>query len=420
MDPASADKGAAEEQKPLVVLKFGGSSVADAERMHEVACIVHRYREKGNRVAVVVSAMGKTTDNLLALAHDVSLNAGGRELDQLLATGEQQSVALLSLALNGEGIPAQSFTAAQAGILAEGFPTEGRIYRIGGEAVLEALNKGKVAVITGFQALTDAGDVITLGRGGSDLSAVALAAALGATSCHILKDVTGILTGDPKVVGNPLKLYHISYEECMDLAVLGAKVLQARSIELAAHYNVPLYVGSSFVEEEGTWVMNNSPVSEGLVVKAVVHDAKVAKVVIMGVPDIPGVAGRLFSNLSARGIGAEMIIQNNMRGGLNDIGFLVKKEYLDDAIEVCRAMSLETGAQGVSFDTEIARVSIVGAGIANHPEVPARMFNVLAEEGINIDMISSTALAVTCVVGSLRGEDAVRALHEHFIEEGTL
>ena len=410
----------AEADKPLVVLKFGGSSVANAERMHEVACRVRSYREKGHRVAVVVSAMGKTTDNLLSLAQDVTWQADGRELDQLLATGEQQSVALLAMALNQEGIPAQSFTAAQAGILAKGFPTEGRIYRIGAENVTEVLNNGKVAVITGFQAITDEGDVITLGRGGSDLSAVALAAALGASSCHILKDVTGILTGDPKVVANPIKLNEISYAECMDLSVLGAKMLQARSVELAARYEVPLYVGSSFVEEEGTWVMGNIPVGEGLAVKAIVHEAKVAKVVIMGVPNIPGVAGRLFSNLSARGIGAEMIIQNMMRGGLSDIGFLVKKEYLDDAIQVCRAMSDETEAQGVSFDTEIARVSIVGAGIANHPEVPARMFNVLAEEGINIDMISSTALAVTCIVGASRAEDAVRALHEQFIEEATI
>jgi aspartate kinase len=327
VDPVSADKGVAEEQKPLVVLKFGGSSVADAERMHEVACLVRRYREKGNRVAVVVSAMGKTTDNLLALAHDVSLNAGGRELDQLLATGGTAECGVAFFGSQRRGNSGAILYGGTSGHLGGGFSHRGSYlpHRRGGRS--GSSQQGRVAVITGFQALTDAGDVITLGRGGSDLSAVALAAALGAASCHILKDVTGILTGDPKVVGNPLKLYHISYEECMDLAVLGAKVLQARSIELAAHYNVPLYVGSSFVEEEGTWVMNNSPVSEGLVVKAVVHDAKVAKVVIMGVPDIPGVAGRLFSNLSARGIGAEMIIQNNMRGGLNDIGFLVKKEY---------------------------------------------------------------------------------------------
>ncbi len=407
------------ESKPLVVLKYGGSSVADSERMREVASQVRNYREKGNRVVVVVSAMGKTTDNLIALARDVSHVIGGRELDQLLATGEQQSVALLALAISAEGIPAQSFTAAQAGVWANGFPTEGRIYRVDAHSVEEAMADGKVAVIAGFQAMTDAGDIITLGRGGSDLSAVALAAALKADSCRILKDVTGIMSGDPKVVACPKQLKEISYTECMELSVQGAKMLQARSVEMAARYEVPLYVGSSFVEEEGTWVVTQ-PVSEGLVIKAVVHDMKVAKVVLMGVPDIPGIAARLFTDLAVKGAGAEMIIQNNMKGGLNDIGFLVKKEALDDAIEVCRNVSREIDAQGVSFNSEIARVSIVGAGIANHPDVPARMFSILAQEGINIEMIASTALALTCVVDAKRAEDAVRALHENLIEEASV
>jgi aspartate kinase len=203
----------------------------------------------------------------------------------------------------------------------------------------------------------------------------------------------------------------------MELSSLGAKMLQARSVEVAARYEVPLYVASSFTKEEGTWIVKNIPVSEGLVVKAVVHDLKVAKVVLMGVPDVPGVAGRLFSNLAERGVGAEMIIQNTMRGGLNDIGFLVRKENLDDAIDVCRNFNAEVDAQGVSFNTEIARVSIVGSGIANHPDIPSRMFTILAKESINIEMIASTALAVTCVVAATRTEDAVRALHEHFIEE---
>jgi aspartate kinase len=281
------------------------------------------------------------------------------------------------------------------------------------------MENGTVAVVAGFQAITDDGDVITLGRGGSDLSAVALAAAIGG-ECHILKDVNGVMSADPKVVKSPVKLDCFTYKECMELSALGAKMLQARSVEVAARYEVPLYVGSSFNDEEGTWIVNSNPVSEGFIIKGVAHDAKVAKVVLMGVPDVPGVAGRLFSCLSAEGIGAEMIIQNNMRGGLNDIGFLVKKEFLDGTIDVCRSFSRDIDAQGVSFNTEIARVSIVGAGIANHPDIPSRMFNVLAEEGINIDMIASTALAVTCVVANSRAEDAVRALHEHFIEEGAI
>jgi aspartate kinase len=401
------------------VLKFGGSSVADADRMREVALIIKDYLDKGYKIAAIVSAMGDTTNNLLALAGDVTDELSGREIDQLLATGEQQSIALLALALKREGIPAQSFTASQAGFYANGFPTEGRIYRVNPHAVTEAMGNELVAVVAGFQAITDGGDVITLGRGGSDLSAVALAASIGG-ECHILKDVPGVMSADPKVARLPVKLDYLSYQECMELSSLGAKMLQARSVEVAARYEVPLYVASSFTKEEGTWIVKNIPVSEGLVIKAVVHDLKVAKVVLMGVPDVPGVAGRLFTCLAERGIGAEMIIQNNMRGGLNDIGFLVRKENLDGTIEVCRDFSRDADAQGVSFNTEIARVSIVGAGIANHPDIPSRMFTVLAKEGINIDMIASTALAVTCVVAAPRAEDAVRALHEHFIEEGAI
>jgi aspartate kinase len=384
--------------------------------MREVALIIKEYLERGYRTAAIVSAMGNTTNDLLALAGGVTDELSGREIDQLLATGEQQSIALLAMALKREGIPAQSFTAAQAGFFANGFPTEGRIYRVAPKAVTDALEHGMVAVVAGFQAVTDQGDVITLGRGGSDLSAVALAAAIGG-ECHILKDVPGVMSADPKIVRSPEKLDYLSYQECMELSSLGAKMLQARSAEVAARYEVPLYIASSFTKEEGTWIMKNIPVSEGLIVKAVVHDLKVAKVVLMGVPDVPGVAGRLFSNLAERGVGAEMIIQNTMRGGLNDIGFLVRKENLDEAIDVCRNFSAEVDAQGVSFNTEIARVSIVGSGIANHPDIPSRMFTILAKESINIEMIASTALAVTCVVAATRAEDAVRALHEHFIEE---
>ncbi|MDR1581027.1 MAG: aspartate kinase [Synergistaceae bacterium] len=404
------------EEIRTAILKFGGSSVADSGRMREVALIIKNYIERGYTVAAIVSAMGNTTNDLLALAGGVTDELSGREIDQLLATGEQQSIALLALALKREGIPAQSFTAAQAGFFANGFPTEGRIYRVAPKAVTDALDHELVAVVAGFQAITDQGDVITLGRGGSDLSAVALAAAIGG-ECHILKDVPGVMSADPKVVQSPVKLDYLSYQECMELSSLGAKMLQARSAEVAARYEVPLYIASSFTKEEGTWIMKNIPVSEGLIVKAVVHDLKVAKVVLMGVPDVPGVAGRLFSSLAERCVGAEMIIQNTMRGGLNDIGFLVRKENLDAAIDVCRNFSAEVDAQGVSFNTEIARVSIVGSGIANHPDIPSRMFTILAKESINIEMIASTALAVTCVVAATRAEDAVRALHEHFIEE---
>lgn len=407
------------EKYPLTVLKFGGTSVADAERMKHVAEIVKKIRDENNRVAVVVSAMGSMTDDLLALAEDVSMTRDGREIDQLLATGEQQSVALLSLALQQSGIPAQSFTARQAGIKAKGFPMEGRIYDIEPQAVEKVLNEGTVAVITGFQAISDNGDVITLGRGGSDLSAVALAAALKADSCRLLKDVEGIYTADPRVVPQAKKIKEMDFDECMELAVKGAGVLQARSVEMAARYKVPLYVASSFVEEEGTWVMNN-PVTEGLVIKSVVHDTKVAKVVIYGVPDTPGMAAGLFTSLAEQGVGVMMIIQNNMRGGVNDIGFLVKKTDLEKGIQVCRKYCRETDAQGVSFDTEISRVSIIGAGIANHPEVPSKMFKILAEANVNIEMIASSSMAITVIVASNHAEEAVLALHKAFIEEASV
>ena len=407
------------EKYPLTVLKFGGTSVADAERMKHVAEIVKKIRDENNRVAVVVSAMGSMTDDLLALAEDVSMTRDGREIDQLLATGEQQSVALLALALQQSGIPAQSFTARQAGIKAKGFPMEGRIYDIEPQAVEKVLNEGTVAVITGFQAISDNGDVITLGRGGSDLSAVALAAALKADSCQLLKDVEGIYTADPRVVPQAKKIKEVDFDECMELAVKGAGVLQARSVEMAARYKVPLYVASSFVEEEGTWVMNN-PVTEGLVIKSVVHDTKVAKVVIYGVPDTPGMAAGLFTSLAEQGVGVMMIIQNNMRGGVNDIGFLVKKTDLEKGIQVCRKYCRETDAQGVSFDTEISRVSIIGAGIANHPEVPSKMFKILAEANVNIEMIASSSMAITVIVASNHAEEAVLALHKAFIEEASV
>ncbi|MDR1482912.1 MAG: aspartate kinase [Synergistaceae bacterium] len=408
-----------ENRGKTAVLKFGGRLLTDNGHIRRVAEVIRRYLDKGYRLSVIISSMGDTTDRLIEMANDVSDDFDGREMDQLLATGGQQSVALLALALKREGISAQSFTAAQAGFRANGFPMEGRIYRVDPSSVTAAMDAGMVAVVAGFQAITGDGDVITLGRGGTDLSAVALAAALGG-ECHIFKEAGGILSADPDVVRSASRLDYLEYSECMELSILGAKVLKARSVEVAARYEAPIYVASGFTEEGGTWIVKNNPVSEGLVVKGVVLDSGVAKVVMMGVPDVPGVAGRLFSNLAERSIGPEMIIQNNMRGGLNDIGFLVKKESLDDTIEVCRDFARNIDAQGVSFNTEISRVSIVGAGIANHPEVPSRMFNVLAGEGINIDMIAATALAVTCVVASPRAEDAVRALHAHFIEEGEI
>lgn len=398
------------------VFKFGGSSVATADKIRAVARKVAAYVRQGDSIVVVVSAMGKTTDGLIRLAMEVAPSLNRREMDQLLATGEQQTIALLALALEGEGIRSRSFTGSQAGFLVEGHYSEGRIRRMEPQLVERSLAAGEVAVVAGFQGVLPNGDTITLGRGGSDLSAIALAASLEADSCHIYTDVDGIYSADPRVVPEARKLDHISYQECLEMAVAGSKVLQSRSVELAARMELPVYVASTFSNEEGTWVMNFD-VNEGLVVKAVVSDRETAKVAVLGVPDVPGVAARLFSALADRGVGAEMIIQSVMRGQVNDIGFLVKKSLLGDAIEVCRDLVRDIGAQGVTYDTEIARVSVIGAGIANHPEIPSQMFSILAAEGINLDMIAATSMAITCVVAAPKMDQAVQALHGHFVPD---
>ncbi len=398
-----------------MVMKFGGTSVADIGRIQAVAARVLPYVHKGCQVAVVVSAMGKTTDGLLYMAGQLGA-PDRREIDQLLATGEQQTIALVAMALRAAGVPSRSYTGPQAGILAEGYHMEGRIQRLQPFLLEEDLEEGVVPVIAGFQAASPNGDVLTLGRGGSDLSAVALACALEADECHIYTDVEGVFTADPRMVENARKLKGVSHEICMEMAALGAKVLQARSVEMAFRYGVPVYVASSFTEEEGTWVMQEN-VNEKLYVHSVTQDTNVAKIAVLGVPDKPGVAAGFFGLLAENSIAAEMIIQSVMRGGMNDIAFLVRKEDLGKAIEVTTQYVEKVGAQGVNFDTEVARVSVVGAGIGNHPEVPSQMFSAFAELGINIEMISSTSLSITCVVEALRVAEAVKALHKKFVEE---
>lgn len=397
------------------VLKFGGSSVATPERLQAVAQRVVPFVQRGHQVLVVVSAMGKTTDGLISLAGSVGIPER-REMDQLLATGEQQSIALLSMALRTFGVQARSYTGARAGIRAGGNHMEGRIRHIHPQMIEEDMEEGIVPVVAGFQATNSQGDVITLGRGGSDLSAVALAAALESDACYIYTDVSGVFSADPRTVPQARKMPRVSFSVCAEMAMLGAKVLQARSVEMAARYNIPVLVLSSFENEEGTWVMRED-VSEGLIVQAVVHDRNVAKVAVMGVPDQPGIAGELFSALGSAGIGVEMIIQSVMRGNVNDIAFLVKKEILGETLDLCRIFAQRVEAQGVQVDTEVARISVVGAGIAHHADVPSRMFSVLGKLGVNIDMIASTSLSITCVVAANRVEDAVRALHAHFVED---
>jgi len=401
----------------LQVMKFGGSSVATPERMALVASKIKKFHQEVGRTVVVVSAMGDTTDRLLQLAREFCTASRHREIDQLVATGEQQSTALLAMALEREGLKAQSLSGALVGIKARGPYTDGRINGIDPKNVINILEDGAIPVVAGFQAVNEKGDIVTLGRGGSDLSAVALAAALDAEKCCIFTDVAGIYTADPRMVPAARKLEKISYEECMEMASMGAKVMQARSVELAERYDVSVYVASSFSEERGTWIVRED-VKENFLVKAVASDTNVAKVALLGVPDVPGMAAEVFQALSSGGVSAEMIIQSVMRGQINDIAFLVKKESLGDAIDICRDIARKIKAQGVAFDTEIGKVSIIGAGITSHPEVPARMFAALASEGINLDMISSTALSITCVVGAKDVEKAAKTLHKVFIEEG--
>ncbi len=397
------------------VMKFGGSSLATCDRIRTVASLVAEEARKGTSLAVVVSAMGKTTEGLLGLAGQVSCARDRRELDQLMASGEQQSAALFSLALQDLGLHARSYTGAQAGIRVKGMSMDGKISSIDPHCILEGFDRGECAVVAGFQGVGEGGETLTLGRGGSDLTAVALAAALKAEDCLIYTDVDGVYSADPNLVPNSRRIECLSYEECLEMAVLGAKVLQARSVELAARYRVPLAVLSSFIPGGGTRLMEEC-VKEDLAVRAVVPDRGVAKVAVLGVPDVPGIAARLFGGLALRGIAVEMIIQSTMRGQVNDIAFLVKKGLLGEAIDACREVAREIDAQGVNFDVEVGRVSIVGAGITNHVDVPGHMFSVLAREGINLDMIASTSVSITCVVALDRLDDAAKALHRVFIE----
>lgn len=400
----------------IEVLKYGGSSLAGEGRITDVAKQVADLHRKGVSLVVVVSAVGHTTKNLIETANGFACRLNRREMDQLISTGEQQSMALLTMALGKRDVPARSFAGWQAGIRAGGVFSDGRISSVDPRMVARSLEKGEVAVVAGFQGVTDEGDVITLGRGGSDLSAVALAAALEADCCRIFTDVEGVFSADPRLVPKAFRLERISSGECMEMAAAGARVLQARSVELAWRYEVPLFVGSSFEKGRGTWIMRDD-VSEGFVVRSITHDTEVAKVAVLGVPDIPGIAARVFSSLSEAGVGAEMIIQSIMRGQVNDIAFLVRKEFLGEAIDVCRKTARDIEAQGVAFDTEVGKISLVGAGLSNHPDAPARMFSVLAGESVNIDMISSTSMSITCLVSSADVKKAVVALHKAFIEE---
>lgn len=408
------------KKKSTLVLKFGGTSVADPVCIERISKIAIREAQDHN-VIVVVSAMGKTTNGLVDLANQVSPNARGRELDMLLATGELISIALTAMSIQKLGHPAVSLTGWQAGFITEAAYNRARIAEIRCDRINKHLAKGEIVVVAGFQGITEEGEVTTLGRGGSDTSAVALAAAFKANRCDIYTDVDGVFTTDPRIVPEATKLDLISHEEMIELASLGAKVLHPRSVELAKKYDIDLRVRNTFNEEDpGTKVVSLKRIQDMELTKAVTGvavDLKQARIGIMGVPDKPGIVSKLFSALSQRNISVDMIIQSVPREGINDVGFTVAKEDLSAAIEICEAVVKEIGAKGVVHDDNIAKVSIVGAGMINRPGIASSLFNTLAAEGINIQMIATSEIKISCMIEPQHADKAVKAIHKAFALE---
>jgi aspartate kinase len=400
----------------IIVQKYGGTSVADAERIRNVASRVAQTFESGDQVVVVVSAMGDSTDELRALASQMSANPPPRELDMLLSAGERISMALLAMAIDALGCQAESFTGSQAGIITDALHGRARIADIRPRRILESLDKGRVPIIAGFQGVSEETlDVTTLGRGASDATAVALAAALGAELCEIYTDVDGVFSADPRLVPEARKLHAVSYEEMLEMAATGARVLFTRSVEMARNHEVVVHVRSSFTREPGTFIIQEDErMMEKAIISAVTHDTTEAKVTLVGVPDRPGVAAAVFRPLAQRGVNVDMIVQNVSHDGRTDISFTVPRDDLDDAMKVMEKIAAEVGAAGCSRDEDVARVSLIGAGMKAHPGVAADMFDALAEAGVNIQMISTSAIRVSCIIPEANVETAVRAVHERF------
>ncbi|HHX34920.1 MAG TPA: aspartate kinase [Gammaproteobacteria bacterium] len=400
----------------LIVQKFGGTSVGSPERIEQVAQKVAKFRAAGDDVVVVVSAMSGETNRLLALAKQISAKPTLREMDVMIATGEQVTIALLAMALNKIGVPAVSFTGAQVPIVTDSEHGKARILSIDESKVREQLNAGKVVVVAGFQGVDEQGNITTLGRGGSDTTAVALAAALKADECHIYTDVDGVYTTDPRVVPRAQRLDRITFEEMLEMASLGSKILQLRSVEFAGKYNVPLRVLHSFQEGPGTLITtdDNEDSMEQPIISGIAFNRDEAKLTIRGVPDTPGVAFKILGPISAANIDIDMIVQNVAQDNTTDFTFTVNNIDYDKAIDVLRATALEIGAGEVSGTTSIAKVSIVGVGMRSHPGVASCMFEALAKENINIQMISTSEIRVSVVIDEKYVELAVRALHTAF------
>ncbi len=403
----------------LIVHKYGGTSVGTVERIHRVADKVAKAKEEGHGLVVVLSAMSGETDRLIKLAHEVAKVPDERELDMLLSTGERVTIALLAMELRGRGIDARSFTGRQVGIITDSAHTKARIARVAADRLREALKHGIIPIVAGFQGINEQSDVTTLGRGGSDLTAVALAAALKADRCIIYTDVDGIYTADPNVVPTARRLDKVSYEEMLELASLGAKVLQSRSVEFAAKFNVPVEVQSSFKEGKGTLVVKEDADMERVAVSGVTGDRNQAKLTIVGVPDRPGIAARIFGPIAEANVIVDMIIQNVSQASLTDMSFTVPRADLPKAAPIVQRIAKDIGAKAVAVTEAIAKVSLVGVGMRTHSGVAAKMFDVLSKSGINIMMISTSEIKISCVIEEKYLEQAMRALHKAFGLEGT-
>jgi len=398
----------------LIVQKYGGSSVVNTDRIENAAKRIISYVKNNNRVVVVVSAMGDTTDDLVELSKKINPLPSEREMDMLISTGEQISCALLAMAIHKRGFDAISFTGAQVGIITDTYHTQAKILKIETDRIKKELTKGKIVIVAGFQGLSTALEITTLGRGGSDLSAVALAVSLGADFSEIYTDVDGIYTADPRIIPEAKKLKYITFDEMLELSARGAQVMHTRAVEVAKKFNIPLHVRSSLSKKEGTVIMEKTPLIEEPVVRGVTLTGREAKITICNVPDKPGIAARVFDNLAKTNINVDMIVQNVSHQKTTDISFTVPFKDLNKTIRVSKRISKAIGAKDVLFDQNITKVSVVGVGMKSHSGVAAKCFSILAKNKINIDMISTSEISISCVVKKDAGKKALKVLHKEF------
>jgi aspartate kinase len=398
----------------LMVQKYGGSSAADAQKIKAIARRAVAAKEKGNQVVVVISAMGDTTDDLISLAHQITSQPDEREMDVLLSTGEIVSSTLLAMAIKSLGCKAVSLSGAQAGIQTDAAYSRARIHTITPQRILKELEKGNIVVVAGFQGVTEEMDITTLGRGGSDTTAVALAVSLAAEVCEIYTDVEGVYTADPRLVPQAHKLKEIDYEEMMELATYGAKVMHPRAVEIGKLYNMPILVASSFTNSLGTLIHGGIPMEVRNKARGIAHDLNVAKVTVVGVPDRPGIATAIFEPLAQAGVSVDTIVQNASVNGITDLTFTVTRSELSKAMQIVEPVARSIGAKGCVSDAKLGKVSIIGTGMQNTPGYAARMFKALYHAGINIELITTSEIRITCIIDETKVAEAVRTLHEAF------